>query len=314
MKKRIFKKSGFTLVEIVVAFAVFAVMAAMIVQILNLAINRRQRNMDYSKSLQQQEQTLIAKGKDLNFDSAHGTDGTLDLKFNGLTDTMHINYQLKNANGEAGGTDGVNYIVGELDYNGPEGGIETTTSGGTNSGGNGGIGTGAVTNRFDTRITGTKGISGLSIDVENDASDPSKYKLKVNIDGSGGVDPDDVPHSQVSIFFGAPQANAELAKVVEISNVVVPTGARVQKCGENGVNIHSSSTGFSSSTTMEFVVKLDRSIPGFSAQSFGNNVTGTGHYSPYEYLDASTNTTYIYVNIFGAYPKNTTTSTPTSTP
>ena len=50
MKRLFSKKSGFTLVEIIVAFAVFSIMASMIIQILNLTVSHQQSNRAFEEN------------------------------------------------------------------------------------------------------------------------------------------------------------------------------------------------------------------------------------------------------------------------
>lgn len=305
MKKLFSKKSGFTLVEIVVAFAVFAIMAAMIAQIISLANSRRVSNIKFGEEIAQQEQTLIAKGKDFNYDTTHGLDGTLNLKFEGITDPMQINYQLKNAEGEAGNPDGINYFVGEMQYFSADGETITTPGGETSTPGGSGSNTGTQTSRFDTRITGTRGINSIVVNVTSAGT--NKYDVSVTINDSG-VDADYKKHTQCSLFFGTPGPGGALVNVVDVQS---SSSCRVQKSGNSGVNIHcNNSTGFGGAT-VNFTVTLSADIPGgLSASSFGDNVSGGNTYTPYSVTSEGVTTTY--VNIFGAYPKEAATSEPTT--
>ena len=99
MKKIFSKKSGFTLVEIVVAFAVFAIFAAMIMQILHLTINKKNENREYEQELANQQQALAAKTKTTTYDG--NPDGQIKIKFSDTSlPEMQINYETVNANGE----------------------------------------------------------------------------------------------------------------------------------------------------------------------------------------------------------------------
>ena len=64
MMKRIFsKRSGFTLVEIIVAFAIFAIMMSMIMQILQLSVSQRRANNEFAKDTATQKEALIVNKK-----------------------------------------------------------------------------------------------------------------------------------------------------------------------------------------------------------------------------------------------------------
>ena len=64
MKRLFSNKSGFTLAEIIIAIAIFSIMMAMIMQMLQLSIAQRNENLKYAKSLNQQQDDLVVKGKD----------------------------------------------------------------------------------------------------------------------------------------------------------------------------------------------------------------------------------------------------------
>lgn len=293
MKKLFSKKSGFTLVEIIVAFAVFSIMATMIIQILNLTIQRRTDNYKYDQKLQNQEQTLVAKGQTWAYDDTKGNDGTLSLQFkdqDGNDMPMELNYQLKSPDGTVGEVDGLNYFVGQIDYaDGFEGSEYTPDDPNADPLDPSDIGGGSQMDRFDTRITGTKGITSVTVAYTYDAGS-DEYTFNVTVNDSGITDYMLKTHSQVTLFFGEGTPGGKLATVKEVNGGTKDqnTLKYVKKCGANGVNIHCNGSGFNGTTTT-FRVKFNEPI---SDLGFGSNASG------------NTYTMYNgYANIYGAYEK-----------
>lgn len=303
MKRLFSKKSGFTLVEIIIAFAVFAVMASMLVQILNLTINRKNENLNYEKYLQDQEKTLVANGQKWNaYDESAPIDGTLDLKFKDKDGTeldMSLEYQLVNVDGTLNDASGINYFVGDIDY--AEGGEGVV--GGEDKDPNedkkdeAAIGGSSQMSRFDTRLTGTKGISSIVINATPTNATKDEYEITVTVNDSG-VDEKFKKHTQVTMFFGEGVSGGKLANIVSITSE--HDAKYVKRSGLNGINVHNKPTngnewwagtceGFKGSA-ITFTVKFDAPIENLS---FGDNVTGGNTYTEYKG----------YVNIFGAYEK-----------
>ena len=108
IKKILSKKSGFTLVEIVVAFAIFAIMASMIMQILVLVSSEKSENAKFMETLAAQEEKLAADGKQ-KFTTQ---DGEVVLNFKDTSTPKKIAYDMKAANGDEEGIgDGLTYFV-----------------------------------------------------------------------------------------------------------------------------------------------------------------------------------------------------------
>ncbi|MGN0678394.1 MAG: type II secretion system protein J, partial [Oscillospiraceae bacterium] len=212
MLKRFYsKRSGFTLVEIIVAFAVFAIMASMIAQILDLALKARLANNDYALELARQQKilTVVEKDKDYYNDS----DKTGDYKLSFLDGTtIDLGYQVKAADPtSANQWEGLNYFLSNVDYTcapGADPGIPDADLGGMTQ-----------ASRMDTRITGTVGIGGIAIhEVYKDEftyPDDSPFKLpaghtrywfevaasSVNADGDTTLREEDVRYAQYRLYF-----------------------------------------------------------------------------------------------------------------
>lgn len=313
--KRIFsKKSGFTLVEIIIAFAVFAIMAVMIAQVLNLAIARRNSNKKLEDYLQGQNQTIIAREKKLTFEDDADAE-TLTLAFtNPKAEDVPIDldYQYRDAEGTLGEKGGLNYFVGRLDYNGQGGYSETLPGAGDVPGGpadDAAAGGSSQMSRFDTRITGTKGVKDIKISWKPNAAKDT-YTVTVTVNDSG-IDSTMKGHSQVTLYFAEGVSEAEAPKILDINDNL--SGKKyscdagksdsllyLKKTGQNGVNLHCKAGSYFSGS-MTFIVQFDRPIENLGFGT-GTNVTGstsgdgTSTYTYKVYSDE-------YVNIFGAYEK-----------
>lgn len=154
MIKRIFsKKSGFTLVEIVIAFAVFAIMAAAIMQILNLVSYEKSENAKFLDTLEKQEAKLAADGKQEYKD----TDGKVELNFKDKKTPDTIDYDMKAANGDEEGVgDGLVYFVSKKSTEGGE--INQPGGSGDKAGEQGQM------SAVDARITGSTNFDYIVID------------------------------------------------------------------------------------------------------------------------------------------------------
>lgn len=199
MKKIFSKKSGFTLVEIIIAFAVFSVMAAMIVQVLNLTLNRKSENNKYEEWLSGQGKMLVTKKQmtqydkgAVNPDTGKIEDGFISLAFTKddvplFTDDddenvgWSIPYQMFSVGGDltkdevdedgnkvqehSGVHDasGLNYFVGDIEY--AFGGIysEGDDDEDKDKKDEADIGGSSQMSRFDTRLMGSKGITKVTV-------------------------------------------------------------------------------------------------------------------------------------------------------
>ena len=303
MKRLYSKKSGFTLVEIVIAFAVFAIMAVMLVRVLNLTINRRTENQNYEKYLQDQEKLLVtnetkwaADAWDTGYDNGgNNYDNEFNLSFsdtagNPVAD-LDVRYQIKSADGTTGDKSGLNYFVGDIDYQEGSEGSEFTPDDPGAGGDDAEMGGSSQMSRFDTRITGTKGIDSIVVNYTYDEGN-DEYTVSVTVNDSS-VDPIVKPHSQVTLYFGEAESGGTVAQIKEVNGGTKDMGTLkyVKKTGSSGVNIHCTGTGFGGTTTT-FTVKLSEQL---DSLGFGDNVTGSNTYTSYNG----------YANIYGAYAKAT---------
>ena len=224
MLKRFYsKRSGFTLVEIVVAFAVFAIMASMIVQILDLSVKARTYNVKYQADLDVQEKYLSLVEKNSgNFKKDDPGNGTIILEFsNGQKVELPYSRMGSVLDSDLDG-DGIAYFLSPVNYQ-AEGEIAPSAGAGTGTGAGGeGVGTtGSQTMRMDTRLTGTAGIDYISIqEVVKEqphtyaANDPyylapgnTRYYFRVSV-SAGSMHSEDIPYSQIRMYFYHMPANA----------------------------------------------------------------------------------------------------------
>ncbi len=283
MLKRFYsKRSGFTLVEIVVAFAIFAIMSSMVAQILDLAIKARQSNNLYAQELARQEQMLTLIQKDsANFDST-GSKGTYSITIG--SDTYTMDYQSKATDPTATNqAEGINYFLSPVAYDSVGSGSSSEESGGPTIGGM------SQASRMDTRLTGTEGLGYIQVyQVVKDtyaypAGHPfelptghTRYFIEV---AAAGIDyvtnadtlrAENVPYAQYRMFFyhtndldeAASQANGldvyKQAQIVEVGHIDTP--------------FHTISGGLDESITKDGsdVTHTDNVNP-YNAMQMGNN-------------------------------------------
>lgn len=286
MKRLFSRKSGFSLIEIIIAFMVFAIMATMVARVLNLTINRRNENAKYEEYIQDQNKTIIATGKNTSFGSA---DGQISLKFKDKGGNLRsdlellLNYEMKAADGTAGDPSGLNYFTGELDYDaqlgaaaGPGGEVDPEAGGGSQMA------------RFDTRITGTKGIDSIRVMCSPANTEYTEYNVTVIVNDSG-VDSSIKSHSQVTIFFGENTTGGKMAEIISLNDGDTTTELLkyCKMAGTSGVNIHCPSDSGFNGALRTFKIKLKEPIMNIG---FGSNATGN-MYTMYPG----------YPNIYGAY-------------
>lgn len=201
VKKLFSKRSGFTLVEIVVAFAVFAIMAAMILQILNLVLYEKQNNARYVEKMQKQEELIAEKGRVGEYTDENKTQ---DIKLTfGDKGEFETGYEMKfpyDDDGDVQYEDGLAYFIGP--------GSEEAQEDGNNNQNN--IYTDAKAygsgqgDRLDIRISGTNGISAVNVyRVVKDPTYPkpgARYFFEVSAsapDMAGEI----VPYAQYKMYF-----------------------------------------------------------------------------------------------------------------
>lgn len=188
MIKRIFsKRSGFTLVEILVAFAIFTIMMSMIMQILQLSVAARQQNTEMSRQRAAQEEQLIL-GKNYEFDEDAGETGKVGLKFD-EDHEFELDYQIKGTDDD-NPAEGLNYFIGDVDYDAAPVGADPKKKG-TQSG--------SQMSKYDTRITGTADIGDIKLKVENNGG--GRYTFTLEADATDNVSSEMQKYTQIRLYF-----------------------------------------------------------------------------------------------------------------
>lgn len=234
MKRLFSNKSGFSLAEIIVAIAIFSIMMAMIMQMLRLSIDQRNQNLKFANALNQQEQDLVINGKDTSpFPDDVVYDGTVNLTFKkDLNDSgetpleIGMDYLIKSTDPDAEDVEnGINYFVGDFDYD------ADGVGGGGGGGGSGGLGQSA---KYDTRLTGTKGLKDITISVSKNPTLPDgvtlgsgqvAYEFTVTADSSDML-ADDKPDSQLRMYF---YAKTYQSVQVDVKKKVMKDGKEVEE-------------------------------------------------------------------------------------
>lgn len=166
MSKIFSKRSGFTLVEIVVAFAVFAIMAAMLVSLTGLAVKQRQSNTDLSRRLSDQQAYLASHERETDITKTDTSGGSkFEFNFDGVSPAS-LNYGVAYAADDETSEGGISYFVSEAKSkpgNIINDGDKDDEEGGTGL---------ALAEKVDSRIYGSKDFEYIQISDVNEVSDP----------------------------------------------------------------------------------------------------------------------------------------------
>ncbi len=237
--KRIFsKRSGFTLVEIIVAFAVFAIMATMILSMVQLTVRQRNVNAEFSATIENDNQYLVSHFVDKSEYST--SEGKFSLVFPSDNINATLDYQVQSA-GHANNTQGINYFVGDTDYRDPDDPQSDLQAQANGAGGNG------QDARYDTWLKGSRGLTSITVwDVQkvpqddlSDGDDPNQfngpgvcYMFKTSAAGSD-LDADYSKYATYTLSFKMP-TTTEIVRMEEDGkkyNVKVPDPAKIIDCG-----------------------------------------------------------------------------------
>lgn len=194
MKKFIAKK-GFTLVEVMVAFVIFAIMAAMISVLLNTTMTAKQNNLDVERDIEQQQANYYLTDPNRSFDDSAGKDGTASYSFvqadgTAIGSAFTIDYQRENTVRD--GEDPLlsyDYFVGDVDYDSY---IKSQKDAEKSGGG------GSLIDNVDSRIYATSGIRSMNIKVTDKGGNLYWFEALIN---GADVDPAYRVLAQVKMLF-----------------------------------------------------------------------------------------------------------------
>lgn len=154
MFKKILSRRGFTIVEVLVAFVIFSIMAAMIAMILNTTMRTRQGNIDLENEIAQQKEKYYLNTQNTDYTAK---DGTIQLNFTDGAGNVSVDYSVGNPNADTDDNNiELDYYIGNVNYNAVD-----------DNGKKGDKTSGSVLERLDSRIYGTSGIEDIYIKVKD---------------------------------------------------------------------------------------------------------------------------------------------------
>lgn len=183
--KKFTTKRGFTMVEVLVAFVIFAIMAAMVSAILSSTMKAKQGNIELEQEIFDQQTAYYIdsnlSNRQYEPDSTKATIEEMNLDFGDEIGDIKINYNVVDPNAAGGdNTLSLEYIVGNVDYkyltlgvNEDESKEQKPTQG-------------SVTTRMDARIYGTTKLDDLKLEIKKDLSytDGHRYFISLDVDSS----------------------------------------------------------------------------------------------------------------------------------
>lgn len=218
MMKRLFsKRSGFTLVEILVAVAIFAIMSTMIAEVLQMSIKQRQSNKEYGEDLARQENQLLKVSKEAaDYQAANKADDysmsfksvKADGSSGGDVAEVKLPYAIKDP-GRGNTAEGINYFVSPVPYDAQ---FTSGSAGGTGgTGGTGGGNTGStdssesMASLVDVRLTASRGMNYVNIQKVEKAGTPDtgasvRYVFTTSA-SSTGMNNQDKAFAEYKLYF-----------------------------------------------------------------------------------------------------------------
>ncbi|MGN1339771.1 MAG: type II secretion system protein J [Oscillospiraceae bacterium] len=216
MIKKLRSKRGFTLVEVMVAFVIFAIMAAMVSAILQQTLLAKQENTDLQAEIANQENVYYRSKqvKTGEYDASDRHTVTLDFvdKNGASIQTIPLDYSIGDPNpDDADNQITLNYIQGDLDYK-----TEPNAAPGNDKPSNSGDEGGSVHSRLISNIYGSSDISNISM-----------YMVKAPDDESNGKN-----RYYVSLQVNASALMSDFYKSFAKINFDLPSGITVVGCGK----------------------------------------------------------------------------------
>lgn len=159
--KKLINKRGFTIIEVLVAFVIFAIMAAMVSVIIAGTNQAKRENIELEDEIMKQEQKYYLNTHEMKYDASKKA-GTLDFNFNGKdSSTMNVSVDYNIADPNAPTDDNqiaLAYFVADGIYQ------ETNKPNKENAA------PGSVTSKLDTRVYGSNGIDRVTLKLTKDES------------------------------------------------------------------------------------------------------------------------------------------------
>lgn len=203
MLRRLGKRKGFTLVEVLVAFVIFAIMAGMVGTILQTTMRVKQENTDNEENIELQKQEYYQKHMPASKDTyktlssdANAHQGNVNLNFytpNGSSKDLSVKYVAAEVNSEA--------EVFELEYYVGQEGNEAWKDKDDDDDIDDDGGSGSVLRGLDAGIYGSAGIETVTVAVEQKNSEPNRYYVYVNVAAGDNAQDELANFSQIRIKF-----------------------------------------------------------------------------------------------------------------
>lgn len=265
--KRIFsKKSGFTLVEIIVAFAIFAIMSTMILSMVDLTVKEKGKTNELANSIDEQTGYLTYHYIDDadKYDETAAADGAFSLNFvdesGNPVSSVSMDYAMRSSvDGTTNAGEGINYFVGNVDYTDP-----STPAGSDPGSGDAIPGLGnSQSARYDTRLSGSKNIDYIQIynvvkDTSYSVPGKSRYFIECAAKGTnadseadGTVPGEDVAYLQYKLRFVSSTSYTEsdgTAADGKTYTYKIYNDAKILECGY----VNSTSLSWSDSACIDY--------------------------------------------------------------
>lgn len=215
MLKKLRSRRGFTIVEVMVAFVIFAIMAAMVSAILQQTMLAKQENTDLEDEIKNQENVYYRSKQVKNgeYDSSDQHTVTMDFvdKTGNSVVTIPLDYSIGDPNpDDADNQITLNYIQGDLNYS-----TEPNKANPENPGNTGEDG-GSVHSRLNSYIYGSSDISSISMYMvkapDSESSGKNRYYISLQVNAS----------ALMTDFYKS------FAKI----NFDLPSGVSVVSCGK----------------------------------------------------------------------------------
>ncbi len=164
--KKIFRKKGFTIVEVMVAFVIFAIMAAMVSSILQAALYAKQENVDLEAQITDQKNAYYQNTVDHKdaYDSSDNHSMAISFSGGGSGNvTVNMDYSLgkEDAGTTEAGSAQLNYINANLNYSIRDSSDIIDDPDNEDEGGN--AITLGVDEKLDTKLKGSNGYSSITV-------------------------------------------------------------------------------------------------------------------------------------------------------
>lgn len=322
--KKLLSRRGFTLVEVMVAFVIFAIMAGMVAVILNSTMAAKRENTALEEEIAGQQANYYLSDHDMTYNASNKA-GTIVLDFKG-SDSVSFDYAMEEVGGGSEGSVSLGYVVGDAKYDAEDDGNADIDNDGN------------LIDALDSRIFGTNKIEKVYLKCQDlgEVTSGHRYMFSIMV-SAPDIENNDRYFAQVRLRFAKEDANGEMINIRVLDYGYIGTGNSIENknvAGTKDYNVTSPSFDtirigsnmpsgawgdkkqpMLSATYKSFWVTLDNTI---SADDL-NEAFG---YSNNENVPAKSGDTYVFTpyeervieggvekvekthcNIFGAFPK-----------